>query len=168
MGLKPRAIAARWSRPSPGLPTQPTAMASTNHVKQFQSFSEASSFLWSIANLLRGTYKQHDFGKDDEVLREKGVVKTLYDPACGTGGMLSVAEDYLREMNPDAHLEVYGQELNDETYAICKADMLLKAENPGNITRGNSFSQDGHAGSSFDYMLSNPPFGVECWLSPRS
>jgi type I restriction enzyme M protein len=101
------------------------------------------------------------FMEDDEVLREKGVVKTLYDPACGTGGMLSVAEEYLREMNPDAHLEVFGQELNDETYAICKADMLLKEENPGNITRGNSFSQDGHAGSTFDYMLSNPPFGVE-------
>ena len=101
------------------------------------------------------------FMEDDEVLNKKGVVKTLYDPACGTGGMLSVAEAYLREMNPDAHLEVFGQELNDETYAICKADMLLKAENPGNIARGNSFSHDGHAGSTFDYMLSNPPFGVE-------
>ena len=101
------------------------------------------------------------FMEDRDVLTKKGVVKTLFDPACGTGGMLSVAEDYLAELNPDAHLEVYGQELNDESYAICKADMLLRAENPGNIARGNSFSEDGHQGAAFDYMLSNPPFGVE-------
>ncbi|MEM1414825.1 MAG: class I SAM-dependent DNA methyltransferase, partial [Myxococcota bacterium] len=101
------------------------------------------------------------FMEDRDVLTRKGVVKTLYDPACGTGGMLSVAEDYLAELNPDAHLEVFGQELNDESYAICKADMLLKAENPGNIARGNSFSEDGHAGATFDYLLSNPPFGVD-------
>jgi type I restriction enzyme M protein len=75
--------------------------------------------------------------------------------------MLSVAEEYLRELNPDAHLEVFGQELNDESYAICKADMLLKAENPQNIARGNSFSEDAHGGRKFDYLLSNPPFGVE-------
>ncbi|MCB9604588.1 MAG: SAM-dependent DNA methyltransferase [Sandaracinus sp.] len=99
--------------------------------------------------------------RDDEVLRAKGIVKTLYDPACGTGGMLSVAEDYLLALNPDAHLEVFGQELNDESYAICKADMLLKAENPGNVALYSSFSRDGHAGRKFDYMLSNPPFGVE-------
>ncbi|MEZ4252705.1 MAG: class I SAM-dependent DNA methyltransferase, partial [Polyangiales bacterium] len=99
--------------------------------------------------------------RDDEVLRAKGIVKTLYDPACGTGGMLSVAEDYLLALNPDAHLEVFGQELNDESYGICKADMLLKAENPGNVALGNSFTRDGHAGRKFDYMLSNPPFGVE-------
>jgi type I restriction enzyme M protein len=101
------------------------------------------------------------FIEDDRALRDRGVVRTLYDPACGTGGMLSVAQEYLHELNPDAHLEVYGQELNDESFAICKADMLLKAENPGNIVRGNSFSQDGHAKKTFDYMLSNPPFGVE-------
>lgn len=101
------------------------------------------------------------FTEDRDVLTKKGVVKTLYDPACGTGGMLSVAEDYLYELNPDAHLELFGQELNDESYGICKSDMLLKAENPGNIARGNSFNQDGHQGAKFDYMLSNPPFGVE-------
>jgi type I restriction enzyme M protein len=101
------------------------------------------------------------FTRDDDILRAKGIVKTLYDPACGTGGMLSVAEDYLLDLNPDAHLEVFGQELNDESYGICKADMLLKAENPGNIARGNSFSHDGHRGRKFDYMLCNPPFGVE-------
>lgn len=100
------------------------------------------------------------FIEDDEILRKPGVVKTLYDPAAGTGGMLSVAEDFLREMNPQAHLEVFGQELNEESYAICKADMLIKGQNPENIVRGNSFSADGHAGKHFDYMLSNPPFGV--------
>lgn len=100
------------------------------------------------------------FIEDDEVLRRPGVVKTLYDPAAGTGGMLSVAEDYLRELNPQARLEVYGQELNDESYAICKADMLIKGQNPENIVHGNSFSEDGHEGRRFDYMLSNPPFGV--------
>ena len=75
--------------------------------------------------------------------------------------MLSVAEEYLRELNPDARLEVFGQELNDESYAICKADMMIKGQNPENIKRGNSFSEDGHSGGKFDYLLSNPPFGVE-------
>jgi type I restriction enzyme M protein len=101
------------------------------------------------------------FMEDDRALRDRGVVRTLYDPACGTGGMLSVAEQHLRELNPDSHLEVYGQELNDESFGICKADMLIKSENPGNIVRGNSFSNDGHPDKKFDYMLSNPPFGVE-------
>jgi type I restriction enzyme M protein len=101
------------------------------------------------------------FIEDDDVLRKPGIVRTLFDPACGTGGMLSVAEEYLRELNPQAHLHVFGQELNDESYAICKADMLIKGQDPGNIVRGNSFSEDGHIGKKFDYMLSNPPFGVE-------
>ena len=101
------------------------------------------------------------FVEDDEALRRPGIVRTLYDPACGTGGMLSVAEEYLRELNPEARLEVFGQELNDESYAICKSDMMLKGQNPSNIVRGNSFSQDGHTTAKFDYLLSNPPFGVE-------
>jgi type I restriction enzyme M protein len=101
------------------------------------------------------------FTEDNAVLSQPGVVKTLYDPACGTGGMLGVAEEYLYELNPRAKLEVFGQELNDESFAICKADMMIKGQNPQNIQRGNSFSEDGHAGRQFDYMLSNPPFGVE-------
>ncbi len=101
------------------------------------------------------------FVEDDEVLRKPGIVRTLFDPACGTGGMLSVAEEYLRELNPAAQLVVFGQELNDESFAICKSDMLIKAQNPANIARGNSFSEDGHIGRTFDYLLSNPPFGVE-------
>ena len=101
------------------------------------------------------------FMEDRDVLARPGIVKTLYDPACGTGGMLSVAEEYLYELNPEAKLEVFGQELNDESYAICNADMMLKGQDPDNVQRGNSFSDDGHDGRRFDYMLSNPPFGVE-------
>jgi type I restriction enzyme M protein len=101
------------------------------------------------------------FIEDEATLTRKGIVRTLYDPAAGTGGMLSVAEEYLRELNPDAELKVYGQELNGESYAICKSDMMIKGQNPENIVRGNSFSEDGHVGKHFDYMLSNPPFGVE-------
>ncbi|MGD9796942.1 MAG: N-6 DNA methylase [Acidimicrobiia bacterium] len=101
------------------------------------------------------------FAEDDRLLRDPGVVKTLFDPACGTGGMLAVAEERLLEMNPQAHLEVYGQELNDESYAICRSDMMLKGHASGNIVNGNSFSQDGFTGRRFDYLLANPPFGVE-------
>jgi type I restriction enzyme M protein len=104
------------------------------------------------------------FVEDEDVLRTRGIVKTLYDPACGTGGMLSVAEDHLRHLNPDARLEVFGQELNDETYAVCRSDMMLKGQDASHIVSGNSFSQDGHRGRTFDYMLANPPFGVE-WKS---
>jgi type I restriction enzyme M protein len=101
------------------------------------------------------------FAEDDEALTDPGAIKTLFDPACGTGGMLSVAEEYLREHNPSASLEVFGQELNDETYAICRSDMMLKGDDPSRIVCGNSFSEDGHRGATFDYMLANPPFGVE-------
>lgn len=87
--------------------------------------------------------------------------KTLYDPACGTGGMLSTAEDYLRERSPAAQVEVYGQELNPESYAICKADALLRGHDARQIALGNSFVNDAFATHTFDYMLSNPPFGVE-------
>ncbi len=101
------------------------------------------------------------FVEDDDLLTKLGVVKTLYDPACGTGGMLSVAEDYLRELNPGARLEVFGQELNAETYAVCRSDMMLKGQNASRIVHGNSFSEDGHEAGRFDYLLANPPFGVE-------
>lgn len=100
------------------------------------------------------------FNEDDDVLTQPGVVRTLYDPACGTGGMLSVAEDYIRELNQEANLHVYGQELNPESYAVCNSDMLIKGQDPDNIVYGNSFSNDGFPSRNFDYMLSNPPFGV--------
>lgn len=101
------------------------------------------------------------FIEDEEALTKSGVVRTLYDPACGTGGMLSVAEDYLLALNPKARLEVFGQELNDETYAICRSDMMLKGQDASHIANGNSFSEDQHASECFDYLLANPPFGVE-------
>jgi len=101
------------------------------------------------------------FIEDDPLLTKPGVVKTLFDPACGTGGMLSVAEDHLRSLNPNARLEVYGQELNPETYAVCRSDMMLKGQDASHIVLGNSFSEDGFAGDHYDYCLANPPFGVE-------
>lgn len=107
------------------------------------------------------------FQEDNNVLTQKGIIRKLYDPACGTGGMLSVAEEYLRELNPDAHLEVYGQELNDESYGTCKSDMIIKGQNAKNIHPGNSFTQDGLPNERFDYMLSNPPFGVD-WKKVQS
>lgn len=101
------------------------------------------------------------FAEDDEVLSQPGVVRTLFDPACGTGGMLSVAEDHLRLLNPQARLETFGEELNAETYAICKSDLIIKGQDASHIVCGNSFSEDGFEGRTFDYMLANPPFGVE-------
>ncbi|MGF1472940.1 MAG: N-6 DNA methylase [Rubrobacteraceae bacterium] len=102
------------------------------------------------------------FIEDDDLLSKPGTVKTMLDPACGTGGMLSVSEQYLAEKNPEGRLEVYGQELNAETYAVCRSDMLLKdPRHKAHVVHGNSFSQDGHAGQEFDYLLANPPFGVE-------
>ncbi len=102
------------------------------------------------------------FIEDDDVLTAgNAVVRTLYDPTAGTGGMLSVAGEYLHEHNPAARLTLFGQELNDESYAICKADMLIKGQDVHNIVAGNTLSDDGHANTRFDYMLSNPPFGVE-------
>lgn len=101
------------------------------------------------------------FINDRDILSKKGIVKTLYDCAGGTGGMLSIAEEYLNELNPDARLEVFGQELNDESYAICKSDMMIKGQKAVNIKFGNSFTNDGFPDEKFDYMLANPPFGVE-------
>ncbi|MBP2150109.1 type I restriction-modification system subunit M [Xanthobacter flavus] len=101
------------------------------------------------------------FVEDDAALSVPGVVRSIYDPTAGTGGMLSVAEEYLAEHNPRARLTVAGQELNPESYAICKADMLIKGQDVRNITFGNTLADDGHPTAKFDYMLSNPPYGVE-------
>jgi type I restriction enzyme M protein len=101
------------------------------------------------------------FCDDDDLLRRRGIAKTLFDPACGTGGMLSVAEDRLREFNPQATLHVFGQELNAETYAVCRSDMMIKGQDAENIAFGNSFTEDAFEGERFDYLLANPPFGVE-------
>lgn len=96
-------------------------------------------------------------------LAKSHIVKTIYDPACGTGGMLSIAEEYIRAHNSEANLHLYGQDWNDEVWAVCRSDMLIKGENADNIFLGDSFSNDGFRGPEykFDYMLANPPFGVE-------
>ena len=100
-------------------------------------------------------------------LRKSYVVKTIYDPACGTGGMLSVAEKYIRDLNAQADPHLFGQDWNDESWAVCKADMLIKGENADNIVLGDTFTRDGFDRDAegrkrtFDYMLANPPFGVE-------
>ena len=101
------------------------------------------------------------FIEDDDALTKPGIVRSIYDPTAGTGGMLSVADDHLGAQNPEARLVMFGQELNPESYAICKADMLIKGQDISNIIRGNTLSDDGLPGRKFDYMLSNPPFGVE-------
>ena len=101
------------------------------------------------------------FIEDNEALTRPGVVRTMYDPTAGTGGMLSVAAEYLFELNPKARLTLFGQELNAESHAICKADMLIRGQDISNIVLGNTLSDDGLLGKLFDYMLSNPPFGVE-------
>ena len=101
------------------------------------------------------------FIEDDDVLQTPGTVRTMLDPACGTGGMISVSQAYLRELNPTAQLIGYGQELNAETYALCRADMMMKGERAANFKLGNSFSEDAFKGERYDYLLANPPFGVE-------
>jgi type I restriction enzyme M protein len=101
------------------------------------------------------------FNEDLSELKEPGKIIEVYDPACGTGGMLAVAEAYLKELNPQGTLIGYGQEINGETFAICTADMLVKGGDPTRIVKGNSFTEDGFADRTFDYMLSNPPYGVE-------
>ena len=102
------------------------------------------------------------FIEDNDILTPgTAAVRSIYDPTAGTGGMLSVAGEHLLEHNPAATLTMFGQELNDESYAICKADMLIKGQDVRNIIPGNTLSEDGHAQRKFDYMLSNPPFGVE-------
>lgn len=106
------------------------------------------------------------FYNDSELLTGD-VAKTIYDPACGTGGMLSVAEDYLNKLNSKAELICFGQEINDQTYAICKADMLIKGGNADNIKNGNTLSGDEFKEDRFDYILSNPPFGRE-WKNEKA
>ena len=101
------------------------------------------------------------FIEDDAMLTLPGIVRSMYDPAVGTGGMPSVAGEHLAQLNPDARLVMYGQGLNPESYAICKADMLIKGQDIANIVFGNTLSNDGLRDLLFDYALSNPPFGVE-------
>lgn len=101
------------------------------------------------------------FNGDDDILSVPGVVRTMYDPTAGTGGILSVAEEHLRKFNDRATLKLFGQELEDETYAICKADMLIRGQDPANIANGDTLEIDKHHGKTFEYQAANPPYGVE-------
>lgn len=101
------------------------------------------------------------FMEDDDALTKSGIIRTIYDPTAGTGGFLSSGMEYVHELNPEAVMKAYGQELNPESYAICKADMLIKGQDVSNIKLGNTLSQDQLYSDKFDYMLSNPPFGVD-------
>lgn len=101
------------------------------------------------------------FSDDDEVLTQSGLVRSIYDPTAGTGGFLSSGMEYVHELNEKASLSAFGQELNPESYAICKADMLIKGQKVDNIKLGNTLSNDQLRTEKFDYMLSNPPFGVD-------
>lgn len=102
------------------------------------------------------------FIEDADVLTPGNpVVRRLYDPTAGTGGMLSMAEEFVHGFNKAARFTMFGQELNDEAYAICKADMLIKGQNVANIVPGDTLKEDGHAGERFDYMMSNPPYGYD-------
>ncbi len=101
------------------------------------------------------------FMEDDDALTKPGIIRTIYDPTAGTGGFLSEGMEYVEKLNPQAVMRAYGQELNPESYAICKADMLIKGQEVNNIKLGNTLSNDQLYADKFDYMLSNPPFGVD-------
>lgn len=113
------------------------------------------------------------FAGDDEALSEPGTIRTIYDPTVGTGGMLSIAEEHfigsedMPGMNPLAQLRLYGQERNDQSYAVCKSDMLMKGQDPSNIQLGDTLADDKFAGLTFDYCLSNPPYGDD-WKSSQA
>ena len=108
------------------------------------------------------------FAEDNDALMEPGIVRSVYDPTAGTGGMLSVAEEHLLAENPDARLRLYGQELNDQSYAICKSDMIAKGQDATNIRLGDTLADDHFAGRTFDYCMSNPPYGFDWKASEES
>jgi len=107
------------------------------------------------------------FAADDDALSKPGTIRSIYDPTAGTGGMLSVADEYLHDMNPGIQLNLYGQDYNDASYAICKADMVIKGQGVDNIALGDTLTEDRFEGKQFDYGLSNPPFGVD-WKDQRA
>lgn len=107
------------------------------------------------------------FALDDDALSKAGAVRSIYDPTAGTGGMLSVADEYLHTLNPGIQLSLYGQDYNDQSYAICKADMVIKGQDVDNIALGDTLTEDAFDDKKFDYGLSNPPFGVD-WKDQRA
>ncbi|MGO4258776.1 type I restriction-modification system subunit M [Marmoricola sp. RAF53] len=108
------------------------------------------------------------FAEKGNDLTEAGVVRTIYDPTAGTGGMLSVAEEHLLAQNPDAQLVLFGQEINDQSYAICKSDMIAKGQDATNIRLGDTLAEDLFADRKFDFCLANPPYGVDWKASEKT
>lgn len=98
---------------------------------------------------------------DEDALTGTGIIRTVYDPACGTGGMLAITEERMKALNPKIRVELYGQELNGESFGICKSDMLVTGHDPEQIAFGNTLTADAHRGKTFHYILSNPPYGVD-------
>ena len=155
--------------------SSPTLICTPNSVSNAQMGAVFEELIRKFAELSNETAGEHFtprevirlmvnllFIEDDDALTKPGVVRSIYDPTAGTGGMLSVAGEHLASLNPNARLVMYGQELNPGVItAICKADMLIKGQDIANIIFGNTLSADGLSGKSFDYMLANPPFGVE-------
>lgn len=98
---------------------------------------------------------------DEAALTGTGVIRTVYDPACGTGGMLAITEERMKALNPKIRVELFGQELNGESFGICKSDMLVTGHDPEQIAFGNTLTNDAHKGKTSHYILSNPPYGVD-------
>jgi type I restriction enzyme M protein len=98
---------------------------------------------------------------DHAALTGTGIIRTVYDPACGTGGMLAITEEEMKALNSKVRVELFGQELNGESFGICKSDMLVTGHDPEQIAFGNTLTNDAHRGKTFHYMLSNPPYGVD-------
>lgn len=132
-------------------------------IRRFNENAEAGDHYTprEVIRLMTHLLFLHD---DASILTKPGLTQTLYDCAAGTGGMGSVAQEYLAKVNPTAHLEFFGQEVNPESYAICKSDLLIKGEDARNIRLGNTLSEDQFTHQKFDYLISNPPYGVD-WKS---
>lgn len=132
-------------------------------IRRFNENAEAGDHYTprEVIRLMTHLLFLHD---DASILTKPGLTQTLYDAAAGTGGMGSVAQEYLSTLNPSAHLEFFGQEINPESYAICKADLLIKGEDAKNIRLGNTLSNDQFPYEKYDYLISNPPYGVD-WKS---
>ncbi|AXX95425.1 type I restriction-modification system subunit M [Arcobacter ellisii] len=134
-------------------------------IRKFKENAEAGDH-YTPREVIELCMKMLFMGKSDEI-KTKGKVISIADFCCGTGGMLSVGQKYILEQNKDAKVELYGQEINDESYAICKADMLIKGQDTNNIVFGNTLTDDGHKGKHYRYLISNPPFGVQ-WKKEQS
>lgn len=134
-------------------------------IRKFKENAEAGDH-YTPREVIELCMKMLFMGKEQEI-KTKGKVISIADFCCGTGGMLSVGQKYILEQNKDAKVELYGQEINDESYAICKADMLIKGQDTDNIVFGNTLTDDGHKGKHYRYLISNPPFGVQ-WKKEQS